>query len=731
MTLTGRRTILSASILLALAGFSVSSQAQDAASDSTVRYTAEYFQEWAPTTAQDMLSRIPGVNAGGGGGGGPGGGWSGGGGFGGGGFGGGGGGRGLGAGGGDQILIDGKRMAGKGNQASSQLSRISASQVAYIEIIRGTSGELDVRGSSQVINVVLLEALDTTSGSYQINADRHPDHTVKPGASAAYSGSYGALTFLFSGQAEPRYDHHVSRESSRLGDWSLNDKIREDRIRDVTSQSFNTNLGYDINERSSVRLNGLYGVNDGPTDVMRYTTNLRVNPSTVSVEREDNPSDRDNWEVGGDYEYNFDNGHRVKILFISNQNNELTVRERYDVFANATESKDLHLATASTTEERILRSSYTMGVMDGQDIEFGVERAQTTLDSSLRLGLPSATGRPSASHGGLVPQVVSNANSVVEEVRVEPFLVHNWQINSRMSLESTLLYEMSEITQTGDVYNQRDFSFVKPKVDLRYDVTPTFQVNWTAEKSVRQLSFSDFVAASDNQDNDANTQAGNANLAQEQVLNTKLGFELRLPDDIGVFSGDAFLMKHLDVIERIDVSPSPTNLQSANGNIGDGIMYGMNLSASIRMKMINLPNLLLTSQFNLQDSEITDPFLGFKRRFSLHDRGRFQLGFRHDIPSLRLNYGLNWNNRFDGNRKRYDIDDVELTAGDPNVQAFLEVVAFNGITFRLDARNAANNLQCRERHRYLGPITSGIIEEYEDQCGGSGRVMALRISGTF
>jgi hypothetical protein len=47
MTLTVRKSILSASILLALAGFSVSSQAQDAASDSTVRYTAEYFQEWA------------------------------------------------------------------------------------------------------------------------------------------------------------------------------------------------------------------------------------------------------------------------------------------------------------------------------------------------------------------------------------------------------------------------------------------------------------------------------------------------------------------------------------------------------------------------------------------------------------------------------------------------------------------------------------------------------------
>ena len=32
--------------------------------DSTVRYPASYFSEWAPVTAQDMLDRIPGVNVG-------------------------------------------------------------------------------------------------------------------------------------------------------------------------------------------------------------------------------------------------------------------------------------------------------------------------------------------------------------------------------------------------------------------------------------------------------------------------------------------------------------------------------------------------------------------------------------------------------------------------------------------------------------------------------------------
>ena len=716
MNSTFRKSLLTASILLVASTYSASSFSQTTnVEDSSVRYPSSYFAEFAPTTAQDMINRIPGVSSGGGGGGG---------------FGGGRGGRGLGAGGGDQILIDGKRMAGKGNQSRDQLSRISAGQVDYIELIRGTSAELDVRSSGQIINVVLLEALDTDTISYQANSDRYIDGEIVPGGSIAYSGQSGAFNYLFSGQAEPRYEHYTSKETSRLGDWSFNDEVREERVRDRTDYTFSTNLGYEISERSSVRLNGLYGVQDNTTEVTRWTTDLRTNPTTLSVQREDVPEDQDNWEIGGDYEYNFAGGQRFKIIFVTNENDQANVRERYNVLDDGTESKNLYLATASTTRERIVRGSYSMNVLQGQDIEFGAERAQTILDSSLRYAVNSSTGTPSAAFGGLVPQKVSNANSTVEEIRVEPFLVHNWQLNPRMTLESSLVYETSQITQTGDVYNQRDFAFLKPKVDFRFDVTPTFQLNWNAERMVMQLSFNDFVAASDNQDNDSNTLPGNANLKQEQVYITRLGFEYRLADDVGVIDGDVRWMKHVDVIDRIDVS-TPTSILSTNGNIGDGYMYGLNLNASLRMKMIGLPNLLVTSSFSVQDAEIKDPFLGIDRRFTNYNRGRTMFGFRHDIPSLRLNYGMDWNNRFDGNMVKYDVDDIEYTAGDPHINAFVEFVAFDGITFRFDARDAASKDQCRERHRYLGPITSGIIEEYEDQCGGSGRVVSLKITGTF
>lgn len=699
--------------------------AQDSTSgDSTVNYPASYFTEYAPITAQDMIDRIPGIgNVTGGGGGGPGGG-------------GGGrrvgnGGRGLGGGGGEQILVNGKRTAGKNNETRGMLDRITADQVNYIELIRGTSGNLDVRGSSQIINVVLFEELSSTSISYEVNMDRYADHETQPGGSLSLSGQTGDLNYLFSAIAEPRYDHRVSRENSILGDFSPNDQIREDRIREQTTYQFSTNLNYQISENSSARLNGLYSENDNPTDVFRTTRNLKVTPNTLYREREDIPGAQDNWEIGGDYEYKWGNGNRFKILFITNEDNTATTRERFVLGENNTETKNLFLDDASVAQERILRGSYTLKILGDQDLEMGVERAQTILDSRLRLGVASATGTPSAAHGGLVPVAVANANSKVEEMRYEPFLVHNWQLNPRMSLESTLVYETSEITQTGDLYNQRDFQFLNPKLDYRFNVTNTFQIRAIAEKSTRQLSFSDFVAATDNEDNDSNTQAGNENLEPETFLRVDVNAEYRLPDDIGVVSAGINYMEHYDKIERIDVSTSPTNLLSANGNIGDGNMWILRSEAAIRMKMFNMPNLLVTTSVEVRDSKIEDPFLGIDRRFTNYERGRFQVGFRHDVPRYNMNYGMSWNNRFDGNIKRYDIDDVETTVGEPMANAFVEFIAFGGTTFRFDARNATDNQQCRERQRFVGHISAGILEEIEDQCSGNGRVVSLKINGTF
>lgn len=694
--------------------------------DSTIIYAADYFAQYAPITAQDMLDRIPGQgqasgSPGGGRGGGPGGPP-------------GGnpsaGGRGLGAGGGNELLVNGKRVAGKSNQTGDLLRRISANQVREIQIIRGTSGELDVRGSSQVVNIVLFEELPTTSIAYQASVNHFEDHTVKPGGSLSLSGQNGALTYQLSGSVNYFYNPSVTKEESILGDFSPNDLVREERDSDFQNRELTANLAYQLGDRSSVRFNAQLGSNDTPTDVMRYTTDLTSTPNGFLIERENRPGQTDSWEIGGDYELGFANGSRFKILAIANQSDAVSVRERFKWLDDFSEQKNLYLGTDAITEERIIRSSFTFNLLDSQSIEFGVERAQTILDSSLVLGL-LVPGTPSEAVGGLVPQRVNNANSRVEEIRYEPFVIHNWTLNPRMTLESTLLYEVSEITQTGDVYNQRDFDFIKPKVDFRFNVTPTWQLRGTVEKVVNQLSFSDFVASNDDQDNDSNTLAGNAQLRQQWSWRYSFNSEYRLPNDIGVLNAEFFYFDQRDVIERMDVSPNATTLVSVNGNIGNGWEYGTNLSASMRMAMIGLPNLLFTYSLNLQDSEITDDFLNRERRFLNYQRGRNTYVFRHDIPDWRVNWGMQVFDRIDNGMERYDIDDKETSNGDPRVNLFVEYVSARGITYRFDGGALTDGAQCRDRFRYDGHIRDDIVREIEHQCTRTGSTYSLRVSGTF
>ncbi|HBW84314.1 MAG TPA: hypothetical protein DEF79_09775 [Gammaproteobacteria bacterium] len=697
-------------------GFShVSAQVPETADDATVTYPAEYFAQFNPYSVNDMLQRIPGISLARGGsrsasrGGG----------------------RGLGA-GGEQVLINGRRIAGKSNEGDSQLSRIPASEVRYIEIIRGTSGELDVRGGTQVINVVLNEALSSVSFAYEVNTDRALDGTLIPGGKISATGQYGALNYFLSAEREPRYDYRdgFERALNRYGD--LAETVSRDETTDGWPISLTANFGYELSPTDTANLNFSWTGNDVEYDTDRVIT--RYESDTVMsriFERDSQPSDQIGFEIGGDYMHVFGNGSRWKTIAIVNEKENEFERNRFKVDPSISkETKDLYLFNYEKYQERIIRSSYVFNFSQSQSIEAGAERAQTIVDTSLRLGL--LTGEDGGKEfGGLTP--VTNSLGSVEEMRLEYFTIHNWSMNNRMTLETTLLFENSSISQSGTLANSRNFSFFRPKVDYRFDITPTIQFRGIIQKIVNQLSFRDFTAGVDQRDDEQNSFEGNSDIRQMSWWNYEANLEYRLPQDAGVINTQLYYQTVFDVIDNVDVSQNGETL-SARGNTGNGRRYGLNLSNSLRLGFLGQPNMLLTAGLSVEEATHYDSILGRDRERSMPSNAggsRYAIGFRHDIPRLNnTNWGFNGNKRFLNDFMGWDIDKTEHYSPDWSWFAWAETQAWGGLVYRFEARDSGE--RCRLRTRYAGGTTiTGYVNEIEDSCSINGPVYAIKIRGTF
>jgi hypothetical protein len=334
--------------------------------------------------------------------------------------------------------------------------------------------------------------------------------------------------------------------------------------------------------------------------------------------------------------------------------------------------------------------------------------------------------------GGLTP--VANSIGSVEEMRLEYFTIHNWSMNERMTLETTLLLEDSSITQSGTLANTRDFSFFRPKVDYRFDITPTVQLRGIIQKIVNQLSFRDFTAGVDSRDDEQNSFEGNSDIRQMQWWNYEANLEYRLPQDAGVINTQLYYQTVRDVIDNVDVSRNGEIL-SARGNTGDGKRYGLNLSNSLRLGFLNQPNMLLTAGLSLEEATHRDSILGRDRERSMgagnFGGSRYSIGIRHDIPRLNnTNWGFNANKRFLNDFMNWDIDKTEYYPPDWSWFAWAETQAWGGLVYRFEARDSGE--RCRLRTRYAGGTTiTGYVDEVEDSCSVNGPVYAIKIRGTF
>lgn len=736
-----------------VASVSLANAQEDA---SIVTYDKEYFEKFEVVTLLDMLRRIPGVqeildksrqqrsssanfgreqNS-----------------------------RGFGA-GGDQILLDGKRLAGKDNNIDDTLARIGVDSVERVELIRGTAAGLDVQSQGLLVNVILAKGASTSSTFWKVGGLYNVDDEGGQDLSLSHNGSKGALDYTLTAETKKTFRVQYRDEDYVYAGSDVFARNMSGRVPNrQDNHKISANISYSFDGGGLLRLNGLFNPirqNDferrtltlldeayGPA-VTFVDEDLDEDGNRTVSERHDNDVTRNKWEFGGDYSRNLGDLGSLKALFLYN-------REDAEIGKNFNkgqgDSEYLYQSQMSVLDksEMIGRASITKSIADGMSLEIGGEAAINKFDRSFQNMRTNDAADP------LV--LTSDDNVNIKENRYEAFAIHNYTISSRMSLTSSMIGEFSKIVADNffpdapTIRNEAKFSFLKPRFNFRYDVTGQDQVRLTVEKKVSQLDFNNFATS-------FNTLTelidfGNTTIRPEQSWEYSAAFEHRFNNDNGAVSLELFYKDYTDFIEKVDFTDYvdsvgneitideyfalPAEEQtlgfndfiSKQGNIDSAKSLGFKLQSSYRLGFIGLPEAVLSFNYDYEKATLTNPFtVDEEIRMSFRPSKQIKFGYRHDVTSLQLSYGGSVTFR-----RGFYVNDVRLRwPGTPGtlMELFVEKNIFNGMRLRISGRELSGSYGDSTQYIYTNHQRFDDLN-FEIQRHTRGpRVIEASIQGTF
>ena len=642
-----------------------------AAQQGVISYPPSFFADVGPSTALEMIQRLPGFS-----------------------FDRGAAVRGL-SGAGGNVLIDGEPPVSKNDSLEEILRRIPVSSVQRIDVIRGGAAGIDMQGRTVIANVI-----------------RKSSAGVK-GAFVWTLWPIGDGRFFYGPRGEAQW-----REGQRLIEVSFvvgkgpNDTAGDgDRIRvDANGNTLiRSNIDFDAQGSrrwlvgayetpfagGRLRLNGAYIGGDADSE---YYDDI-VFPS-VTREYQYFSEDRAQREMG--LRWNRRAGRNQLDVVAFQQWNKTDSYSRFDsptlsrLFLN---SKDI--------SETVGRLNLRRTVSPALNIEAGVEGALNTLDSATTLRINTA----------VVP--LPAANVQVEETRGEAFGLASWRMSPKLALELGVRQEVSTVTSTGDVELEKSLSFTKPRLTATWSPFDDLQVRGRLEREVTQLNFDDFVA------NNSVTQtgavvAGNPDLSPMQAWVAEVAVERRfLKQGVAILT-----LRRWELTDVIDRAPVYLGnlVADAPANIGDGWRNEIQFSLSTPLDRLGLKQATLKAQVSLRETEVTDPTTGDLRPISsvlsfgapppisAVRETEWELHYTQDLPQLKSTWGFDIIGPYID--RYYRLSEIETQKSEISILVFGEWKARPDLSLRVELQSLAKDTT-RVRDVWSGPRNTAPLQ-YRD-----------------
>lgn len=666
-----------------------------------VAYPASFFARYNPATALDMVMQLPGFQLDDGSGD-----------------------RGFSAAAGN-ILINGRRPSAKEDAPSAILGRIPASSVGQIELIRGQTRGVDLRGQTVVANIILRADMPATV-RWETGVRKNLDvKKLKFSGNISLSDQWHAIDF----------NTGMSLERSATGErgtkerFDSNNVLTEKRIEDSLEGGYKAGANLSAaswagETRLQLNANINYTTEDEPYVSIRLPQMPAGNQHEefFTADREDLQL-----ELGMNAERSLDHDLTGKaiLLWISEQEQEIDSQRSINAAGLQTQFRQADAQADSA--EMIGRVELDWSGWDKHALQLNLEVAYNKLDGSLIQLVDSGAG--------LVQVDVPGSNTVVKEERGDFLVKDTWTLG-RFELDYGIGAEVSRLSQSGDAELERDFFFVKPHVVLNYSPSQGQQSRIRLAREVAQLDFDDFVSATVFEDDDL--ALGNPNLRPDTTWIAELGHERRF-GELGVIKVTFFHHWIKDVLDLLPLSDT----FEAPGNIGDGRRWGVELENTLPLEWLGLTGARLDLKLRWQDSRVIDPVTGEPRMLSgnsgfggtpyidFRDENRYALivDYRQDFESARVAWGVNMGMR--AGRDLYKVNELDNYDEGISLNAFIETTRWFGVKMRFLAENLPNLSQQRDRLAFTGARDQSVIDFRELTVGHEGIRLTFMTSGSF
>lgn len=635
-----------------------SSQEEITSNDNRTVYPASFFEQYSPQNALDMIERIPGFS-----------------------FNEGSDDRGFGGNAGN-VLINGARPTSKSSGLEGALERISVSQVLQIEVIRGGVSASDSGGQTVIANVIKNDT--QTSGTWSFLTMRTKDGTFKPQFEGSLATKLGAWETSFNGEVGGVPGYRPARIEER------------DAQENVTSQSNETlkELEEYINingeaarefKSGKLTLNASISGEKEQDEIKREIYNAPLTSINAPDEFEDINDEEKQiaYEVSIDWLTSLENWKLQMIGLASLQDTDYESNYALlDQNYNPIKTKAYNQENQET--EYIFRTSFAKLTQQALKPEFGFEVAKNKLENDneyIKNGIKEA---------------LEGVDSV-EELRGEIFANFVYQYTPAISLEGGLTAEFSQIEAHSENTNSQNFTFIKPRLALNYQLDQDSTLVFEVLHEVEQLDFTDFAASSDSSDD--KTSSGNNDLQPEQVSQFSVFYDLRFSER-GSFDVEYYYEKRKDIHEEIFLPSGNVGL----GNAGDATFWGVKTNMNIPLDYM-LEGGLLDIEHSYKNSDFDDPIINDSRTIYNYAPNYLEVRLRQDLPQHKISWGIEY--KSDYRKTQYYVDEKQTEEANHRLDSiFIETTRFFGMKTKLKVKDV--NVRRYERTRLF----------YEDDRSG-------------